>query len=106
MEQPSVGALARVAEGSSISLLDRDQVAAPKTHLLADMRDHSIDLIIAGLYLAGSGFPGVSDEIAWEANAFASVLWITDSCVRMVARIRRYQKNKKTYCLKEIVVDQ
>jgi hypothetical protein len=92
---------------SSTPLLARDDRALQRHAFMATMRDHSIDVAIASLYFVGSGFPGVSDEFSWQANALASALWIADSAVRMVVVCRKRSAAKRVagHVLREIVVD-
>lgn len=73
-------------------------------HLLGEIRDHGIDLVIASCYFAGSGIPGTSSEWQWIFNVVASGLWITDSTVRIILKCqkRRELQRQSMACLQEI----
>ena len=93
--QPSENEIVSARANSNAPLLAHVDSVYPRQAFIADLRDHSIDVFIAGLYLLGSGFPGMSDKISWEANALASALWITDSVVRIVAVCRKRSEVKR-----------
>jgi len=73
----------------------------------AEVRDHSIDCVIASLFLVGSGIPGISDEIKLAANVSASVLWLGDSSIRLFYALKKWRMPSREPIapLREVVVN-
>ena len=68
----------------------------PRQSLVGELKDHALEISIAGLYLAG-GIPYFSDTARWACDISGSLLWLTTSlysCISTVSRRRRLQKTE------------
>lgn len=74
-----------------VPFLSAENECNQRSVVRAEVRDHSIDCVIASLFLVGSGLPGVSDDIKLAANVSASVLWLGDSSIRLFYAFKKWR---------------
>lgn len=63
----------------------------PEQSLVSELKEHALEISIAGLYLAG-GVPYFSDTTRWACDISGSLIWLTTSlyaCAKTLCRRRR-----------------